>query len=246
MGCENCNSNHELDRQRLIQRVDAIIERIGSTRQMTIPLLQALQEEFSYLPSDALNRVYEKTEINRAHLLSVATFYAQFKMVPYGKHIIKVCVGTACHVKGANLVYEAVKRELQLDEDSITTPDGKYSLEKIACLGCCALAPVVQIDDKIYGYVQPGRVSEVLQQHDEYVKNKPNRDEKHNAQGEEYVGEVRLGMENCCQVSGNAEVYKALLKAQEELGVAIKIKPISCVGACNQIPMIDVVDKNGT
>lgn len=245
MGCENCNSNHELDRQRLIQRVDAIIERVGSTRQMTIPLLQALQEEFSYLPSDALNIVYEKTEINRAHLLSVATFYAQFKMVPYGKHIIKVCIGTACHVKGANLVYEAFKRELQLDDDSITTPDGKYSIEKIACLGCCALAPVVQIDDKIYSYVQPGKVREVLQQHDEYVKTKPKNDEQHNARGEEYVGEVRLGMENCCQVSGNAEVYKALLKAQEELGVAIKIKPISCVGACNQIPLIDVVDKSG-
>lgn len=245
MGCENCNSNHELNRQRLIQRVDAIIERVGSTRQMTIPLLQALQEEFSYLPSDALNRVYEKTEINRAHLLSVATFYAQFKMVPYGKHIIKVCIGTACHVKGANLVYEAFKRELQLDDDSITTPDGKYSIEKIACLGCCALAPVVQIDDKIYSYVQPGKVREVLQQHDEYVKTKPKNDEQHNSRGEEYVGEVRLGMENCCQVSGNAEVYKALLKAQEELGVAIKIKPISCVGACNQIPLIDVVDKSG-
>ena len=245
MGCENCNSNHELDRQRLIQRVDAIIERVGSTRQMTIPLLQALQEEFSYLPSDALNRVYEKTEINRAHLLSVATFYAQFKMVPYGKHIIKVCIGTACHVKGANLVYEAFKRELQLDEDSITTPDGKYSIEKIACLGCCALAPVVQINDKIYSYVQPGKVRDVLQQHNEYIKTKPKNDEQHNARGEEYVGEVRLGMENCCQVSGNAEVYKALLKAQEELGVAIKIKPISCVGACNQIPMIDVVDKSG-
>ena len=245
MGCENCNSNHELDKQRLIQRVDAIIERVGSTRQMTIPLLQALQEEFSYLPSDALNRVYEKTEINRAHLLSVATFYAQFKMVPYGKHIIKVCIGTACHVKGANLVYDAFKRELQLDDDSITTPDGKYSIEKIACLGCCALAPVVQIDDKIYSYVQPGKVREVLQQHDEYVKTKPKNDEQHNARGEEYVGEVRLGMENCCQVSGNAEVYKALLKAQEELGVAIKIKPISCVGACNQIPLIDVVDKGG-
>ena len=145
MGCENCNSNHELDRQRLIQRVDAIIERIGSTRQMTIPLLQALQEEFSYLPSDALNRVYEKTEINRAHLLSVATFYAQFKMVPYGKHIIKVCVGTACHVKGANLVYEAFKRELQLDEDSHTHLavsqsdflDFLLSCHSSLCFVCC-------------------------------------------------------------------------------------------------------------
>ena len=132
-------------------RVDAIIDRIGTSRRDIIPLLQALQDEFSYLPSDALLRVYERTEIDRAQLISVSTFYSQFRHVPYGKHIIKVCTGTACHVKGANNVYDAFRRELKMEEDRITTADQEYSIEKIACLGCCALAPVVQIDEKIYG-----------------------------------------------------------------------------------------------
>ena len=100
----------------MVRRTDAIIERIGMRREQIIPLLQALQEEFGYLPSDALNRLYECTDIDRAQLISVASFYAQFRMVPYGKHIIKVCIGTACHVKGANNVYDAFKRELQMGE----------------------------------------------------------------------------------------------------------------------------------
>lgn len=244
MGCENCPTDIKAARESLCQRVDAIVERVGATREKTIPLLQALQDEFGYLPSDALNRVYETTEITRANLLSVATFYSQFKHVPYGRHIIKVCVGTACHVKGASAVYDAFRRELNMAEDTVTTEDGKYSVEKIACLGCCALAPVVQIDDKIYSYVQPGKVLSVLAEHDEYVKSRP-QSEDEDAEGNAYMGEVRLGMENCCQVSGTAEIYKAVVKAQRELGVAVRLKPISCVGACNQVPMIDVVDRDG-
>lgn len=244
MGCENCPSDIKAAREIVHQKVDAIVERVGRTKEKTIPLLQALQDEFGYLPSDALNRVYATTEITRAGLLSVATFYAQFKHVPYGRHVIKVCVGTACHVKGAGAVYDAFRRELNLAEDSVTTDDGKYSVEKIACLGCCALAPVVQIDERIYGHVQPGRVLSVLAEHDEYVNSHP-RSEDADSEGQAYVGEVRLGMENCCQVSGTAEVYKAVIKAQRELGVAVKLKPISCVGACNQVPMIDVVEADG-
>ena len=124
--------------QRGDDSVDAIIDRIGTSRRDIIPLLQALQDEFSYLPSDALLRVYERTEIDRAQLISVSTFYSQFRHVPYGKHIIKVCTGTACHVKGANNVYDAFRRELKMEEDRITTADQEYSIEKIACLGCCA------------------------------------------------------------------------------------------------------------
>ena len=166
MSCQNCLNNIDDERRAVAKRVDAIIERVGRTREMTIPLLQALQEEFSYLPSDALERVYERTEITRANLVSVATFYSQFKLIPYGKHTIKVCIGTACHVKGAGAVYDAFRRELDIAEDSVTTADGKYSVEKIACLGCCALAPVVQIDEQIYGHVQPGRVKAVLEEHE--------------------------------------------------------------------------------
>lgn len=194
MACENCKSNIEADRAALCSRVDAIIARVGGACADVIPLLQALQEEFSYLPSDALERVYEKTEITRAELLSVATFYSQFRLIPYGKHTIKVCIGTACHVKGASTVYDAFCRELDIAEDSVTTADGRYSVEKIACLGCCALAPVVQIDDQIYGHVQPGRVKAVLAEHEEYLKSHPQASSDE-AETDKYVGEVRLGME---------------------------------------------------
>ena len=225
------------------RKTDAIIDRIGTGREQIIPLLQAIQQEFNYLPSDALNRLYERTEIDRAQLISVATFYSQLRMVPYGKHIIKVCIGTACHVKGAGNVYDAFRRELQLEGDDITTADGRYSIEKVACLGCCALAPVVQIDEKIFGHVQPGRVREVLDEFEQMVAS----GEQENADDEEgkVQGEVRLGMENCCQASGTAEVYDAVAAACKELGIKVRIKPVSCVGTCNQVPLIDVATPEG-
>jgi len=228
----------------IYRKTDAIIDRIGTRREQIIPLLQAIQQEFNYLPSDALNRLYERTEIDRAQLISVATFYSQLRMVPYGKHIIKVCIGTACHVKGANTVYDAFRRELKLEGDNITTADGQYSIERVACLGCCALAPVVQIDQKIFGPVSPGRVREVL---DEFERME---EESSAMSGEQLVmgepqGEVRLGMENCCQASGTAEVYAAVREACKELGINVSIKPVSCVGTCNQVPLIDVATADG-
>ena len=232
-----------MEKEVMQRKTDAIIDRIGTGREQIIPLLQAIQQEFNYLPSDALNRLYERTEIDRAQLISVATFYSQLRMVPYGKHIIKVCIGTACHVKGAGNVYDAFRRELLLEGDDITTADGRYSIEKVACLGCCALAPVVQIDEKIFGHVQPGRVREVLDEFEQMVAS----GEQENADDEEgkVQGEVRLGMENCCQASGTAEVYDAVVAACKELGIKVRIKPVSCVGTCNQVPLIDVATPKG-
>lgn len=244
MACADCKQNGLQTKEAMIARVDAIIDRVGKSRRVIIPLLQALQAEFSYLPSDALQRVYERTEIDRAQMISVSTFYAQFRHIPYGRHIIKVCTGTACHVKGANNVYDAFRRELNMDGETITTADQQYSIEKIACLGCCALAPVVQIDEKIFGHVQPGRVKEVLDEFQQYA------DEQEEQAAEEAkeppVGEVRLGMENCCQASGTAAIYQAVLDASQELGIKVAIKPVSCVGACNQVPLIDVAMPDGS
>ena len=99
MACENCNiTSPDEAREAIRTRTDAIIARVGRSREHIIPLLQALQAEFSYLPADALERVYETTDIDRAQAISVATFYAQFRMMPYGRHTIRVCCGTACHV----------------------------------------------------------------------------------------------------------------------------------------------------
>ncbi|MBP5375415.1 MAG: NAD(P)H-dependent oxidoreductase subunit E [Bacteroidaceae bacterium] len=227
----------------MYRKTDAIIDRIGTGRELIIPLLQAIQQEFNYLPSDALNRLYERTDIDRAQLISVATFYSQLRMVPYGKHVIKVCIGTACHVKGANNVYDAFRRELQLEGDDITTADGLYSIEKVACLGCCALAPVVQIDEKIFGPVLPGKVREVLDEFEQMEANEALKDE--GIGHGEPQGEVRLGMENCCQASGTAEVYAAVVEACKDLGIHVRIKPVSCVGTCNQVPLIDVATPDG-
>lgn len=116
-GCKDCLFSSPTEaKDVMVRRTDAIIDRVGTARQQIIPLLQAIQQEFNYLPSDALNRVYERTEIDRAQLISVSSFYSQFRLAPYGKHTIKVCIGTACHVKGANNVYDAFARELNIPD----------------------------------------------------------------------------------------------------------------------------------
>ena len=237
--CENCNIDNNL-----IAKVDAIISRIGTSRHIIIPLLQALQEEFSYLPSEAIEYIYEKTEIDRAQLISVSTFYSQFRHIPYGKHLIKVCTGTACHVKGATNVYDAFIRELKIEEGSVTTADELFSVEKIACLGCCTLAPVVQIDEKIYGHVLPGKVNEVIKDFIAMQKEEESNETKQNLQ--KIAGEIRLGMGSCCMASGSSDIYKELKTASLQLGIEINIKPVGCVGVCNKVPLIDVVLPNGT
>lgn len=229
--------------EEIIAKTDGIIDRIGTGRQIIIPLLQALQEEFSYLPSEVLERVYERTEIDRAQLVSVSTFYTHFRHIPYGKHLIKVCTGTACHVKGAGNVYDSFRRELRMEEDSITTSDHLFSIEKIACLGCCTLAPVVQIDEKIYGHVLPGKVNEVI---GDFLSVQSKKEKKGIGNAPRKVaGEIRLGMGSCCQASGSKDIFGELTAASGELGIEVDIKPVGCVGVCNKVPLIDVVLPNG-
>jgi len=239
-----CENNDKLSHDDVMAKMDAIIERIGSSRKVIIPLLQAIQDEFNYLPGEAIEQIYERTEIDRAQLISVSTFYSQFRHIPYGKHLIKVCAGTACHVKGANNVYDSFVRELKIKADSITTDDELFSIEKAACLGCCTLAPVVQIDDKIYGHVAPGKVGEVIS---EFIESTEAEEEKTGKVKEYKVsGEVRLGMGSCCQASGSSDIYNELVKKSNELGIKVDIKSVGCVGVCNQVPLIDVLLEDGS
>ncbi|MDR1756372.1 MAG: NAD(P)H-dependent oxidoreductase subunit E [Culturomica sp.] len=241
-----CTCNHDTPNGHAdpIARTDAIIDRTGTSREVIIPLLQALQEEFNYLPAAAIERVYQRTEIDRAQLISVSTFYSQFRHVPYGKHLIKVCTGTACHVKGAGNVYDSFRRELQMDQERITTADGLFSIEKIACLGCCTLAPVVQIDEKIYGRVLPGKVNEVIE---DFLAQQEEREKEEGKKAQRPVaGEIRLGMGSCCQASGSSDIYRELKTAAGALGIEVTVKPVGCVGVCNKVPLIDVVVPDGT
>ncbi|MFV0346419.1 MAG: NAD(P)H-dependent oxidoreductase subunit E [Bacteroidales bacterium] len=243
MSC-NCENNTENSKELMLSNVDKIIDRIGTSRDIIIPLLQALQDEFSYLPSDAIERIYERTDIDRAQLISVSTFYSQFRHIPYGKHLIKVCTGTACHVKGAGNVYDSFRRELDMKDDNITSENQEFSIEKIACLGCCTLAPVVQIDEKIYGHVLPGKVDEVIE---DFLAQQKEDDKKNANKNRQHVaGEVRLGMGSCCQASGSTDIYEELKAASHQLGIDVSVKSVGCVGVCNKVPLIDIVMPDGT
>lgn len=115
-----------------------------------IPLLQKTQETFGYLPKEAIEEISRYLGVPVSRVLGVATFYAQFRFEPLGKYVIKICHGTACHVNGAENIAQALREETGIDEGQ-TTPDGLITIERVACLGCCSLAPVIMINDKVYG-----------------------------------------------------------------------------------------------
>jgi NADH-quinone oxidoreductase subunit E len=129
-----------------------------------IPILQRLQEEYGYLSIQVLKRIEEKTGMSGAEIFGVVTFYAQFRLKPQGKNMIKVCHGTACHVSGAEKIEESLRQELAVKGDE-PTEDGLFSLEKIACLGCCALAPVIMINKKCYGKLEQKGIKRVLSEY---------------------------------------------------------------------------------
>ena len=144
-------------------RVDAD-ERKQSTAQVRgqiIPLLQKLQEKSGFISEEQIDEVAAATGVSASAVYGVATFYSQFRLQASGKHVIRVCEGTACHVLGAKDVLEALKMNLGIDVDE-TTSDGLFSLESVRCLGCCSLAPAIVIDDETYGRVSPGKISKIL------------------------------------------------------------------------------------
>lgn len=138
-----------------------MIDRIGTGPEMAIPLLQAVQEKFRYVPVDVIEYIATRTEMTETKLYGVATFYSQFRLEPVGEKVIKVCHGTACHVAGAEGVTETFEGRLKIS-DGETTPDAKYTLESVACLGCCSLAPVVAVDDKITAHVDRSAASDLM------------------------------------------------------------------------------------
>lgn len=127
-----------------------------------MPVLQDIQETHGYLPVEALERVAEHLGVPIAHIHGVVSFYAQFSLTPRGKHIIKMCMGTACHIRGGKSVLEEVQSHLKI-RDKQTTEDGLFTLEVVRCLGTCFLAPVIMVDSSYYGALTPAKVRQVLE-----------------------------------------------------------------------------------
>jgi len=146
----------------LVGEVDGLLDELGVAPGCNlIGVLQEVQDRLGYLPRPALEEISRRARLPLSRVYGVVTFYAQFYTEPRGRHTIRCCRGTACHVKGAGRVLDAVKRELGVDEDE-TTPDMMFSLETVACLGTCFLAPVMMIDNQYYGMLTPQKVQRIL------------------------------------------------------------------------------------
>jgi len=138
-----------------------ILSRFRGKREELIPILQQVQDRIGYLSDEAINEISEFINMSSSKIFGVASFYAQFRFTPVGRKKVMVCQGTACHVRGAPLVLEEIKRHLGINEGE-TTPDFEYSLETVACIGCCALAPCVVVDGKVEAKVTPRKVKRLF------------------------------------------------------------------------------------
>ena len=228
--------------------VDRCVEQIGSTEDKVLGILQAVQGEYGYLPEAVLKRICAITDITPAGITGISTFYDFFRHKPAGKHIIRICVGTACHVKGAAAVYEAFERHLNIEEGGDTDAEGLFTIEKVACLGCCTLAPAVQIGDVTYGHVASDTVGKVIDDYLRYEKSQRGK-QKQASDGAETIspeGEIRIGLGSCCVARGSGKLYKALKEVLAATSIRAEIKRVGCVGMCYQTPLLEVVKPDGS
>ncbi len=151
-------SNEEAE---IKEKVRTLLKGIGNKRENLILILQKIQEELGYLPPDAMLEVARFLNIPEIDVYSVATFYNQFRLTPPGKHSIRVCMGTACHVKGGHITLAAWQRRLKIGPGE-TSPDCEFDLDTVACVGCCAMAPVTVVDKKVEAKANPTRVDGIL------------------------------------------------------------------------------------
>lgn len=144
-----------------LSAVDKIVEPYRGKKEMVIPVLQEVQDHFGYLPRSAMEQVSLRMRIPLSRLYGVATFYAQFKMKPRGRYIIRVCKGTACHIQGSPKIAERIEETLGIQSGE-TTDDLRFTLEEVACIGACALAPVIMINDDPHGRLTPDKIKDIL------------------------------------------------------------------------------------
>ena len=146
------------------QVIEKIIDKHKCKPSSLIAILQDVQEEYRYLPEEAMIRVVDRLNIPLSRAYSLATFFKAFSLKPRGRHTVRVCMGTACHVRGGGMILEKLERDLNIKRGE-TTEDLEFSLDEVYCLGCCGLAPVVTVDEDIYGEVTLSKIPKILKKY---------------------------------------------------------------------------------
>ncbi len=165
MACDCCNAKtlevRFPDASVDLNLIDPVITKYKNIKGSLITILQATQEIYGYLPKSALDLIARETGVKPAKVLGAATFYTQFRFKPIGKYLVLLCQGTACHVNGSEKIENAIGEELNI-KDGETTPDNMFTLENVACLGCCSLAPVMMINGEAYGKLTPESARKII------------------------------------------------------------------------------------
>jgi len=225
------------------ERIEELANRVGSGREQLIPMLQAVQDEEGYLSAEALAAVAQRLGVSEAEVTGVATFYGQFRLRPVGRHTIKVCIGTACHVKGADRTYEAFCRELGIASGEDTDAQGEFTVEKVACLGCCMLAVAVQVDRTIYGHVTPARVRAVLD--DVRAGEQRVGDAAAESESDHLGAMVRLCTCSSCAAAGADAVLSEVRRVARERRLPVAVREVSCTGGSFHAPLLEVALDGG-
>jgi NADH:ubiquinone oxidoreductase subunit E len=246
-----CGNDNKFTLEQIQAEVDRIVARVGTGPEAAIPILQEIQAVFRFLPREALERVCALTGITPAQLTGVSTFYSQFRHKGLGKHLIQVCHGTACHVAGAEQITDSIRRQLKIEGGEDTSPDGEFTVERVACLGCCTLAPVMLIDGITYGHLTPASANEAVER---FLREEAEGLHERQRQQQDLTGaksngnaqaEIRIGLNSCCIASGSLGVRDALSKAVANSGAEVNIKPVGCIGMCHRVPIVEVVSPEG-
>ncbi len=237
--------------------MDAILASSGRERRHLVAVLSRIQDRYHYLPEPVLRRVVETSDITAADIEGVSTFYARFRRRPAGRHTVRVCVGTACYVKGGENIYDAFRLALKIGERSDTDRDGLFTVEKAACLGCCMLAPVAQIDDAVYGHLSRQVVPAVLR---DFLASRAaaagdpgpivaagSAVRATRAEGAAAARSGQVAMCTCtsCRASGAGQVYDAFVREAKERRLGIEVRRSGCSGISYRSPVAEVLDSSG-
>jgi NADH:ubiquinone oxidoreductase subunit F (NADH-binding)/NADH:ubiquinone oxidoreductase subunit E/Pyruvate/2-oxoacid:ferredoxin oxidoreductase delta subunit len=230
--------------------IERIVNDIGKRRDDAISLLNAVEDEYGYLPMAALQRLTELADVDAAQLCGVASFYDRFRTNPRGRHVVRVCHGTACHVAGSPRLTEQLRRDLNVPPGADTDPTGLATIEEVACLGCCTLAPVVELDRRLNGKVSVEAVREMLYRLREARNNGHPKDGAPatrapaialatNGESTSPI-EICIGVGSCCLAGGSGDIIAATEREIARRRLNARVKRVGCVGACASTPLITI------
>ncbi len=222
--------------------LEGLLKDYGKDKSAILPVLQAIQSRYAYLPKDIIKKYASLSGIAENYIYSVASFYASFRFKEAGKHSIKICVGAACHIKGAPDLYDAFARRLNLKEGEDTDASKSFTLSKVACLGCCMLAPAVLIDNTIYGWVEPKRIDSIL---DSFLSSSNTKGGSDLALDGNFDGQIRMCLCSSCVAGSADKIYNKIKSEIAKYRYKIDLREVSCKGSSYRVPMFEILTDNG-